>query len=120
MRRMHQTRRDLLKSAAALSAAVSFAKIGTTPSVAAETGRSDALAGIDQAFRKAADAREVPGVVAVAATRDGILYEGAFGKRNLVKGPDMTPDFSVLDRIDDQGADRNRGDAARGAGQTPA
>ena len=36
MSRMHQTRRDLLKSAAALSAAVSFAKIGTTPSAAAE------------------------------------------------------------------------------------
>ena len=92
MSRMHQTRRDLLKSAAALSAAVSFAKIGTTPSAAAESGRKDALAGIDQAFRKAADAKEIPGVVAMAATGDGILYEGAFGKRNLVKGPDMTPD----------------------------
>jgi methyl acetate hydrolase len=89
---MHQTRRDLLKSAAALSAAVSFAKIGTTPSAAAESGRKDALAGIDLAFRKAADAKEIPGVVAMAATSDGILYEGAFGKRNLVKGPDMTPD----------------------------
>ena len=92
MSRMHQTRRDLLKSAAALSAAVSFAKIGTTPSAAAESGRKDALAGIDLAFRKAADAKEIPGVVAMAATSDGILYEGAFGKRNLVKGPDMTPD----------------------------
>ncbi len=92
MSRMHQTRRDLLKSAAALSAAVSFAKIGTTPSAAAEFGRKDALAGIDLAFRKAADAKEIPGVVAMAATSDGILYEGAFGKRNLVKGPDMTPD----------------------------
>jgi len=92
MTRMHQTRRDLLKSAAALSAAVSFAKIGTTPSAAAQSGRKDALAGIDQAFRKAADAKEIPGVVAVAATGDGILYEGAFGKRDLVKGPDMTPD----------------------------
>ena len=92
MTRMHQTRRDLLKSAAALSAAVSFAKIGTTPSAAAESGRKDALAGIDLAFRKAADAKEIPGVVAMAANGDGILYEGAFGKRNLVKGPDMTPD----------------------------
>jgi len=92
MTRMHQTRRDLLKSAAALSAAVSFAKIGTTPSVAAESRRKDALTEIDQAFRQAADAKEIPGVVAVAATGDGILYEGAFGKRDLVKGPDMTPD----------------------------
>src|SRR5262249_19748024 len=92
MTRIRQTRRDLLKSAAALSAAVSFAKIGTTPLAAAESGRKDALAEIDQAFRKATDAKEIPGVVAVAATGDGILYEGAFGKRDLVKGPDMTPD----------------------------
>jgi CubicO group peptidase (beta-lactamase class C family) len=89
---MQQTRRDLLKSAAALSAAVPLAKIGAAPAIAAESGRKDALAGIDQAFRKAADAKEIPGVVAVAATGDGILYEGAFGKRDLVKGPDMTPD----------------------------
>ena len=41
---------------------------------------------IDQVLRKAADAKEVPGVVAVAATSDGVLYEGAFGKRDLVKG----------------------------------
>src|SRR6516165_10045611 len=92
MTRIGQTRRDLLKSAAALSAAISFAKIGTTPLAAAESGRKDALAEIDQAFRQAANAKEIPGVVAVAATSDGMLYEGAFGKRDLAKGTDMTLD----------------------------
>jgi len=31
-------------------------------------------------------------VVAAAATQEGILYEGAFGKRDLAKGTDMTGD----------------------------
>jgi CubicO group peptidase (beta-lactamase class C family) len=92
MTRMHQSRRHLLKSAAAVSAAVSFAKIGIIPSFAAEGEKKDALTGIDQVLRQATDAKEVPGVVAVAATSDGVLYEGAFGKRDLVKGNDMTLD----------------------------
>ena len=39
-----------------------------------------------------ADTKEVPGVVAVAANSDGVIYEGAFGKRDLAKGTDMTAD----------------------------
>ena len=87
-----QTRRDLLKSTAAVSAAVPFASIGMMPSFAAEGAKKDALNGIDETLRQAADAREIPGVVALAATPDGMLYEGAFGKRDLVKGTDMTLD----------------------------
>jgi CubicO group peptidase (beta-lactamase class C family) len=34
----------------------------------------------------------VPGVVALAADDKGVLYEGAFGKRDLVTGAAMTPD----------------------------
>ena len=115
-----RNRRQLLKSAAAVSAAVSFAKFGTTPSWAAEGGNKDVLNIIDQVLRKAADAKEVPGVVAVAANSDGIIYEGAFGKRDLAKGTDMTAELGVLDRVDDQGSDRNRRDAARRTGQAPA
>jgi len=50
------------------------------------------LAGIDAALSRAAEAKEVPGVVALAATETGILYEGAFGLRDLVDGPAMTRD----------------------------
>jgi CubicO group peptidase (beta-lactamase class C family) len=41
---------------------------------------------------EAVDAREVPGVVAMAATDKGVLYEGAFGTRDLGKGSAMTLD----------------------------
>ena len=47
---------------------------------------------IDGTFREATAAREVPGVVAMAVTDRGVLYEGAFGSRNLDGGPAMTPD----------------------------
>ena len=38
---------------------------------------------IDAVLRRAAEANEVPGVVAMAATDQGVVYEGAFGKREL-------------------------------------
>jgi len=50
------------------------------------------LAGIDAALSRAAEAKEVPGVVALAATDAGVLYEGAFGLRDIVDGPAMTRD----------------------------
>jgi CubicO group peptidase (beta-lactamase class C family) len=50
------------------------------------------LAGIDAALSRAAEAKEVPGVVALAATDAGVVYEGAFGLRDLVDGPAMTRD----------------------------
>ena len=48
--------------------------------------------GADSILGRAVDAGEVPGVVALAATEDGVLYEGAFGKREIAKEPDMTLD----------------------------
>ena len=47
---------------------------------------------IDQLLRHAAESGEVPGVVAVAATREGPAYAGAFGKRALPDGAAMTAD----------------------------
>jgi methyl acetate hydrolase len=41
---------------------------------------------------KAADAKEVPGIVAVAATGNEIIYQGGFGKRDLSKDAAMTFD----------------------------
>ena len=90
MTRLQQTRRELLKSGAAMSAAVSFAKYGITPSAAGV--KKDGLNVVDEALRQAAETKEVPGVVAVAANSDGVIYEGAFGKRDLANGTDMTAD----------------------------
>ncbi len=50
------------------------------------------IARIDAALSRAAEAGEVPGVVATAATESGTLYEGAFGLRDLAGGPAMTLD----------------------------
>src|SRR5262249_43940135 len=47
---------------------------------------------IDQVLRSATDAGEVPGVVALAGTQEGPIYQGAAGKRALPAGADMTVD----------------------------
>src|SRR5881275_759910 len=56
------------------------------------TADSEPRAQIDTALRGAVEAGEVPGVVAMAATLDGPIYEGAFGLRALGAGPAMTLD----------------------------
>lgn len=48
--------------------------------------------GVDAVLERAVDAGEVAGVVALAADEDGVVYEGAFGKREIAKEPDMTLD----------------------------
>jgi methyl acetate hydrolase len=51
---------------------------------------------IDQMLRQKSDAKEIPGVVAIAATGKEVIYQGAFGKRDLsedvAKNLAMTPD----------------------------
>ncbi|QOZ30320.1 serine hydrolase [Bradyrhizobium sp. CCBAU 53421] len=47
---------------------------------------------IDQVLRQKSEAKEIPGVVAVAATGKDVIYEGAFGKRDLSKSDAMTAD----------------------------
>jgi len=47
---------------------------------------------IDQILREKSDAKEIPGVVAVAARGPEVIYQGAFGKRDLSKDGPMTLD----------------------------
>jgi methyl acetate hydrolase len=47
---------------------------------------------IDQVLRQKTDAREIPGVVAIAANSTEVIYQGAFGKRDLSRDDAMTPD----------------------------
>jgi methyl acetate hydrolase len=47
---------------------------------------------IDQLLRRTSDAREIPGVVAIAASGKEIVYQGAFGERDLSKDNPMTLD----------------------------
>lgn len=50
---------------------------------------------IADVLRRAADAGDVPGVVAAAATADGPIFEGGFGARDLATGAPMTADTVV-------------------------
>lgn len=47
---------------------------------------------IDQILRQKCEAREIPGVVAMAATGNDVIYQGAAGKRDLGKDDAMTAD----------------------------
>lgn len=47
---------------------------------------------IDQILRQKCEAKEIPGVVAMAATGSEVIYQGAFGKRDLSKDDAMTTD----------------------------
>ncbi|MDB5563656.1 MAG: 1,4-butanediol diacrylate esterase, partial [Tardiphaga sp.] len=40
---------------------------------------------IEQTLRQPSDAKDIPGVVAMAATSNAVIYQGAFGKRDLSK-----------------------------------
>jgi CubicO group peptidase (beta-lactamase class C family) len=53
------------------------------------------IASIDKLFTQATESKAMPGIVAVAATDQGTLYEGAFGKRELGKDAPMTVDSVV-------------------------
>src|SRR5215510_6025058 len=84
------SRRDMVKTAASLTAAgalggryAPFAQAGPGPAT---------ISDIDSMLRDATSAAEVPGVVALAATDRGILYEGVFGRRRVPDGAAMTRD----------------------------
>jgi CubicO group peptidase (beta-lactamase class C family) len=47
---------------------------------------------IDEILRQKCDAAEIPGVVAMAASGKEVIYQGAFGKRDLSKDDPMTAD----------------------------
>jgi methyl acetate hydrolase len=90
----HASRRDILKKTATLAAAgalaASHAAIARAKEPAAPS--AGALLHIDSALRTATSTGELPGMVAMAATENGIVYEGIFGSRRLHEAPAMTRD----------------------------
>jgi CubicO group peptidase (beta-lactamase class C family) len=91
----------MLKTAPGLVALLS---VGTGPAAAAQTGSASAAQAasvpasgaafdaIDRALQQAVDKRAVAGVVAMGATQEGVIYEGAYGTRNPQTREAMTPD----------------------------
>ena len=47
---------------------------------------------IDQVLRQKSDAGEIPGMVAMAANSKEVIYQGAYGKRDVSKDDEMTTD----------------------------
>jgi len=50
---------------------------------------------IAEPLRRAAESGNIPGVAAAAATSDGVIFEEAFGTRDLATGEPMTTDTVV-------------------------
>ena len=82
-------RREFLKASAALVAAAA-----TQQSRVAFAG-TDLQEAADDVLQAGVDAGDVPGVIAMATTPEGPIYEGAFGKRALDKDAEMSLDTVV-------------------------
>ncbi len=91
-----------MKATAELATAGSLSADNAVIARAEQTDRgAKTFAQIDSELRSAVSAGKIPGVVALAATDNGIFYEGIFGSRRLQEGPAMTRD--TLFRIDYDG-----------------
>jgi methyl acetate hydrolase len=89
------SRRDFFQTTATLAASGYLGISRAAAERADVSPHSEAkkpLHDIDLALRTATSAGDIPGVVALAATDGGVVYEGAFGQRRLNGGPAMTRD----------------------------
>ena len=88
------SRRDIVKATVRLTAigALGLRDTATARATAPTKPEPGTFSQIDSMLRAATRAGEIPGVVALAATDHGIVYEGIFGKRRLGDEPAMTRD----------------------------
>src|SRR5580765_4467461 len=89
----HERDAHMLRRVLSIVAATSVLLIGirATP-LSQAPPRTTASASLDEKLSSAVTRGDVPGVVAVAATRDRILYQGAFGKADVAGGRPMSAD----------------------------
>jgi methyl acetate hydrolase len=66
--------------------------VAPLPGVAAPLRKPGQGAEIDAALRAKVAAREIPGVVAIAANEASVVYEGAVGFRNMATATPMSSD----------------------------
>jgi methyl acetate hydrolase len=89
------SRRDLMIGASSAVAAAALGGLAdryTLASEASSLARNPAFAAIDRSLRQAVDNETVAGVVAMAATPQGIVYEGSLGAGNRDVGLAMSSD----------------------------
>lgn len=85
------SRRDALLRTAGLAAAGLF-PAAALPGVAAPLRKPVRGGEIDAALQAKVGAGEIPGVVAMAANERSVVYEGAFGARNMATAARMSTD----------------------------
>ena len=85
------TRRDALLQTAGLASAsmISAVPVSGTAAPLNQPARSKE---IDGALQARVSAGEIPGVVAMAANEKSVVYEGAFGFRDMATGSRMSAD----------------------------
>lgn len=88
------TRRDALLRTAALASA---GLVPAAPAPAAPAPKAARAADIDKSLQAAVTAHEIPGVVAMAASADSILYQAAIGSRGT--GDDAAMSVDTVFRI---------------------
>ncbi|MET3843530.1 serine hydrolase domain-containing protein [Bradyrhizobium sp. OAE829] len=82
------SRRDALVRSAGLAAA----GLVSTAGFAAPARKPVSGEAIDAALQAKVAAREIPGVVAMAANETSVVYQGTFGTRNVAAAIPMSPD----------------------------
>src|SRR6478736_155496 len=85
------TRRDALLRTAALASAGMIPAAPLT-AIAAPLSKLAHTEEIDSALQASVSAREIPGVVAMAANEQSVVYEGAFGFRDMASASPMSTD----------------------------
>jgi methyl acetate hydrolase len=85
------TRRDALLRTAALASATMI-PAAPVKGIAAPPRMAAGSAEIDRALQAKVGAREIPGVVAMAANEQSVVYEGAFGFRDMATASRMSID----------------------------
>src|SRR5450755_773417 len=85
------TRRDALLRTAALASASMIAAAPST-GIAASLNKPARVEKIDRALQATVSAREIPGVVAMAANEQSVVYEGALGFRDIATASRMSTD----------------------------
>src|SRR5262245_37791333 len=90
---MTHSRRQFVKTTGKLTAlgllGLGRASVAHAREPASGAGR---FAQIDALLRAAAGTGELPGIVAMAASANDIVYEGSFGRRRIDAAPAMTRD----------------------------
>jgi methyl acetate hydrolase len=87
------SRRDFLKTAGWLTTAdLIDGAGGAFAREEIKQSTAPSLTQVDTAFRDATQARKMPGIVAMAATDDAVIYEGVFGSRHLGQASAMSRD----------------------------